>query len=68
MYVFTLHLKEQFSKINEHETPLAWGFSGPVWALFFTYWKIIRSAYLKGWWHTGRKFRQIWAELTVFVS
>ena len=36
---YTLHLKERFGKINEHEKPLVWGCSRPVWALFYTYWK-----------------------------
>ena len=33
--LITLHLNGRFSKINEPEVPLAWGCSGPVWALFF---------------------------------
>ena len=51
----TLHLKGRFSKINEPEVPLAWGCSGPVWALFFTYWKIEQPAFFEGWWYTGKK-------------
>ena len=41
----TLHFKERINKINEHETRLAWGCSGLVWALFFTYWKIKQPAF-----------------------
>ena len=43
----TLHLKERFNKINEHETSHVWGCSGPVWELFFTYWKIKHPAFLE---------------------
>ena len=39
--------------------PLAWGRSGPVWPLFFTYWKIEQPANLEGWWYIGQKIRQI---------
>ena len=55
----TLHLKGRFSKINEPEVPLAWGHSGLVWALFFTYWKIEQLADLEGRWYIGPKIRQI---------
>ena len=43
----TLHLKERFGKINEPEMPLVWDCSGPVWALFYTYWKIKHPAFLE---------------------
>ena len=43
----TLHLKERFRKNNEREKPFAWGCLGPVWALFFTYWKIKHPAFFE---------------------
>ena len=64
----TLHLKVWFSKKKEHETPPIWGHSEPIQASSRTYWKIKKPAFLEGRWYTGRKIRQIWAELAVHVG
>ena len=65
---FTRHWKVCFIKKKEHETPPIWGHSGPIQASSRTYWKIKKPAFLEGRWYTGRKNRQIWAELAVHVG